>query len=185
MQTPSKLQSSIIQSLLFSCNKRFLVESYRNASKHYNALGSRSELLIPYTSQAFLRSSNTNLVKKVIKAFLSADIFFLYKLNSKHKESLFRGIGHNLPSEGTCRKTMQRLSEDELQRIRITIQVYTTNEYFWLLMRALYLGIQYLTILRGSLQTPHVKYFFVCQPLPCEPNSNSIAQAADDAVRSL
>ena len=30
-----------------SCNKRFLVDSHRNTSKHKKALGCRSEILIP------------------------------------------------------------------------------------------------------------------------------------------
>ena len=37
----------------------------------------------------------------------------------------------------------------------------------------------------GSLETPHVSYLYDCQPLKCAPNSNIIAQAVDDAVRSL
>ena len=48
-----------------SCNKRFLVDSHRNTSKHQTALGSRSENLIPQTSQTFLRSSDINFVEKV------------------------------------------------------------------------------------------------------------------------
>ena len=36
-----------------------------------------------YTSQTFLRSSDTDFVEKVTKAFLSADIP-LYKLNNTH-----------------------------------------------------------------------------------------------------
>ena len=51
-------------------------------------------------------------------------------------------------------------------------------------MRALS-GIRYLNILVGSLETPHVSYLYDYQPLPCMPNSNSIAQAVDNAVRSL
>ena len=39
-----------------SCNKRFLVDSHRNLSKHQKALGSRSKNLISQTSQTFLRS---------------------------------------------------------------------------------------------------------------------------------
>ena len=57
-----------------SCNKRFLVDSHRNKSKHQTALGSRSENLIPKTSQTFLSSSDTDFVEKITKAFLSADI---------------------------------------------------------------------------------------------------------------
>ena len=84
-----------------SCNKRFLVDSHRNTSKHQKALGSRSENLILQTSQTFLRSSDTDFVEKVIKAFLSADIP-LYKLNFTHIKNLFRDIGHKLLSEITC-----------------------------------------------------------------------------------
>ena len=46
-------------------------------------------------------------------------------------------------------------------------------------------GTQYLNILAGSLETPHVSYLYDCQPLKCAPNSTIIAQAADDAIRNL
>ena len=36
-----------------SCNKRFLVDSHRNMSKHQKVLGSRSKNVIPQTSQTF------------------------------------------------------------------------------------------------------------------------------------
>ena len=94
-----------------SCNKRFLVDSHRNTSKHQKALGSRSENLIPQTSRTFLRSSDTDFVQKVTNVFLSADIP-LYKLDNTHIKNLFRDIGHRLPSETTCRRTAPQLSED-------------------------------------------------------------------------
>ena len=100
-----------------SCNKRFLVDSHRYTSKHQKALGSRSENLLPQTSQTFLRSSDTDFVEKVTKAFLSADIP-LYKLSNTHIKNLFRDIGHRLPSETTCRQTVLQLSDDKLKRIR-------------------------------------------------------------------
>ena len=93
-----------------SCNKRFRVDSHRNTSKHQKAFGSRSEDLIPQTSQTFLRSSDTDFVEKVTKAFLSADIP-LYKLNNTHTKNLFRDIGHRLPAETICRRTALLLSE--------------------------------------------------------------------------
>ena len=46
-----------------SCNKRFLVDSHRNTSKHQKALGSRSKNLIHQTSQTFLSSSDTDFVE--------------------------------------------------------------------------------------------------------------------------
>ena len=93
------------------------VDSHRNTSKHQKALGSRFENLNLQTSQTFLRSSETNFVEKVTKAFLSADIP-LYKLVNTHIKSLFCDIGHRLPSETTCRRTALQLSKDELKRIR-------------------------------------------------------------------
>ena len=36
-----------------SCNKRFLVDSHRNTSKHQKVSGSKSENIIPPTSQTF------------------------------------------------------------------------------------------------------------------------------------
>ena len=95
-----------------SCNKRFLVNSHQNTSKHQKPLGSRSENLIPQTLQTFLRSSDTDFVEKVTKAILSANVP-LYKLNNSHIENLFRGIGHRLPSETTCRRTALQSSKDE------------------------------------------------------------------------
>ena len=160
-----------------SCNKRFLVDSHRNTSKHQKALGSRSEK----TSQTFLRSSDTNFVEKVTKAFLSADIP-MYKLNNTHIKNLFRDIGHRLLSEITCRRTALQLSEDKLKRIRNAVH---DKQIFLIVDESTLSGTQYLNILVGNLETPHVSYLYDCQPLKCAPNSNIIAQAVDDAVRNL
>ena len=164
-----------------SCNKRFLVDSHGNTPKHQKAFGSRSEDLVPQTSQTFLRSSDTDLVEKVTKAFLSADIS-LYKLNNTHIKNLFRDIGHRLPSETTCRRTALQLSEAELKRIRNFVH---DNQIFFIVDESTVFGSQCLNILSGSLETPHVSYLCDCQPLKCAPSSNIIAQAVDDAVRNL
>ena len=71
-----------------SCNERFLVDSYRNTSKHQKALGSKSENLIPQILQPLLRKSDTNFVEKVTKALLSANILF-YKLSNTHIKTSF------------------------------------------------------------------------------------------------
>ena len=159
------------------CNKRFLVDSHRNTSKHQKALGSRSEDLISQTSQTLLRSSDTDFVGKVTKAILSADSP-LYKLN----KNLFRDIGRKLPSETTCSRTAPRLSEEELKRIWNAVH---DKQIFLFVDESTVSGTQYLNILVGSLETPHVSYLYDCQPLKCAPNSNIIAQAVDDAVRNL
>ena len=162
------------------CNKRFLVDSHRNTSKHQKALGSRCENLIPQTSKTFLQNSDTDFVEKVTKAFLSADIP-LYKLNNTRIKNLFRDIGHRLPSETTCGRTALQLSEDELKRIRNAVH----DKQTFIVDESTLSGTQYLTILAGSRETPHVSYLYDCQPLKCAPNSNITAQAVDDAVRNL
>ena len=164
-----------------SCNKCFLVDSHQNTSKHQKALGSRSEDLIPQTLQTFLRSSDTDFVEKVTKAFLSADIP-LYKLNNMHIKNLFRDIGHRLPSETTCRRTALQLSEDELKQIRNAVH---DKQIFLIVDESTVSGTKYLNIFVGSLETPHVCYLYDCQLLKCAPNSNTIAQAVHDAVRNL
>ena len=164
-----------------SCNKHFLVDSHRNSSKHQKAFGSRSENLIPQTLQTFLRSSDTDFVEKVAKAFLSADIP-LYKLNNTHIKNLFRDIGHRFPSETTCRRTALQLSEDELKRIQNAVH---DKQIFLIVDESTLSDTQYLNILVGSLETPHVSYLYDCQPLKCAPNSNIIAQVVDDGVGNL
>ena len=164
-----------------SCNKRFLVNSHQNTSKHQKALGSRSENLILQTSQTFLRSSDTDFVEKVTKAFLSADIP-LYKLSNACIKNLFRDIGHRLPFETTCRRTALQLSEDELMRIRNAVD---NKQIFLIVDESTLSGTQYLNILLGRFETPHVSYLYDHQPLKCAPNSNIIAQTVDDAVRNL
>ena len=101
---------------VLSCDKRFLADSHWKTSKHQKTL-SRCKLQIPQALQTFWRSSNSDFVKKVTKAFLSADIP-LYKVNNKHVKNLFSDICHSLLTETACRKTVLKLSADKLQRIR-------------------------------------------------------------------
>ena len=140
-----------------SCYKRFLVDSHQNTLKYQKALGSRSENLIPQTSQTFLRSSDTDFVEKVTKAFLSANIP-VYKLKNTDIKNLFRVIGRRLPSETACRRTALQLSEDEIKRIRNAVY---DKQIFLIVDESTLCGTQYLNILVGRLETPHVSYLHV------------------------
>ena len=150
-------------------------------SKHQKALGSRSENLIRQTSQSFLRSTDTDFVERVTKAFLSADIP-LYKLNVMHIKNLFRDIGHRLPSETTCKRTALQLSEYELKRIQNAVH---DKQIFLIVDESTLSVTQYLNILVGSVETPHVSYLYDCQPLKCASKNSIIAQAVDNAVRNF
>ena len=136
----------------FFCNKRFLVDSHRSKSKHQKAFGSRSENLIPHTSQTFLRDSDTDFVEKVTKEFLCADIL-LYKLCNTHNINRFRDIGHRLPLEVTCIRTALQLNEDELKRIRNAVY---DKQVLIIVDESTLSGKRYLNIVVGSLETPLV-----------------------------
>ena len=112
---------------------------------------------------------------------MSADIL-LYKLNNTHIKTLFRDIGHRLPSETTCRQTALQLSENELKRIRNAVH---DKQVFVIVDESTLSGTQYLNILVGSLRTQHVSYLYDCQPLKCAPNSDIIAQVVVDVVRNF
>ena len=87
---------------------------------------------------------------------MSADIS-LYKLNNTHIKNLFRDIGHRLTSETTCRRTALQLSEDELKRIRNAVH---DKQILLTVAESILSGTQYLNILVGSLETPHVSYLY-------------------------
>ena len=97
-------------------------------------------------------------------------------------ESPFHDFGHSLPSEITCRKTVLQLSADELQRTRNALY---DKQIFLVVDESILSGTLYLNTQFGSLETSHVSVLYNCQPLPCAPNSNSIAQTVKDAVGSL
>ena len=77
---------------------------------------------------------------------------------------------------------MLQLSAHELQLIRNTVH---DKQIALIVDESTLSGIHNLNILVGSLEMPHVSYLYYCQPLLCAPNSNSIAQVVDDAVKSL
>ena len=103
-------------------------------------------------------------------------------LNNTRNKNLFRDIGHRLPSETTCRRTALQFSKGELKRIR---NVVHDKQIFLIVDESTLSGTQYLNILVGSLETPHVSYLYDCQTLKCAPKSNIIAQIVDDAIRNL
>ena len=118
-------------------------------------------------------------MEKVTKASLSADIP-LYKITTSISKPILRHWSQQ-PSETTVRKAVLQLRAVRLQRMRNDVD----DKQSFLVDESALSGIQYLNILAGSLQTSHVSYLYDCQPPPCAPNSISIAQAVDNAVRSL
>ena len=120
-------------------------------------------------------------MEKSDRGILSDDIP-LCKLNSKHIKNLFHDVGHSFPSETTCGKTVLQLTAHELQRMRNAVH---DKQLFPVLDESTLSAIQYSCNLVGSIGTRHVIYLYERQPLLCALNSNGIAQALNDALRSL
>ena len=99
-----------------------------------------------------------------------------------HIKNLFRDTGHRLPCETTCRQTSLQLSEDVLKQMQNAVH---DKQSFLIVNESTFSGTQYLNILVGSLEAPHISSLYDCQPLKCAPNSNIIAQAVYNAVRNL
>ena len=101
MKNPNNTLNCNFCSCVVFCNELLL--KVIEISQIPNAFGCRSKLLLPRTLQTFLRSSNTDFMKKITKVFLSANIL-MCKLNNKHTTSLLHDIVYSLPSETTCKK---------------------------------------------------------------------------------
>ena len=68
-KVPSANNISICAALRFLATNAFLLKVIKIRPNTKRTIGSRSKLLIPHTSQTFLRSNNTNFVEKVTKDF--------------------------------------------------------------------------------------------------------------------
>ena len=79
-------------------------------------------------------------------------------------------------------KTVLQLSADELQRIRNAVH---DKQIFLVEDDSILCDIQCVNIVVGSLETLLVKTLLDSPPLPCAPNSNSIAQGVDAGVTFL
>jgi len=78
--------------------KQYFIETRQNTGIHRRNSSCPSNS----KSQQFLTSGKTDFTKKILKAFLSADIP-LWKLCNEELKKLFNSIGHGLPADETCR----------------------------------------------------------------------------------
>ena len=58
------------------------------------------------------------------------------------------------------------------------------KQIFLVVEKSNLLGIKYLNILMGSVETTHVNYLHDYQSLPCAPSSNSATETVSNTVRS-
>ena len=156
------------------CEKKFMVELHRQSVKHQNGL----KLAETSTSQTFIKHPVPNFAEKVTKAFLSADIP-LHKLRNTHLQTLFREMGHPLPSESSRRSKVQKLAEQELLRL----QSYLKNEeVFMVIGKSEIDKKQFLNILVGKITIPETTFVLSCKSLSKSTDSDIVTREIDDAV---
>ena len=98
---------------LVNFDKAFNVESHRKTNIHANRLRSAS-------SQATLSPVTTDFSYQVCDAFLKADIP-LKKLRSPSLKVLFNKMGHEIPSETTCRRRVDEIASQTVKKIKSKI----------------------------------------------------------------
>ena len=132
------------------CDKKFMVDSHRGSAKHQ-----RGFLHEKAGTQTFLKTPIPDFTKKVIKAFLCADIP-LHKLRNSHLSSFFKQLGNPLPSEGKCRSKVEKLAEEEALRLNDYLK---DQEMFMVVDESDIKGKDFLNILVGKLTAPEKRYY--------------------------
>ena len=160
-----------------NCDKRFRVESHRSSSKHKRLLTTTAGKTV---QQTLLPNLKTEFKCKIVDAFLAADIP-LHKLHVPQIRQLFTDLGQPVPSETTCRKHVENLATDQLQRLKEKIH---GKNVFLVVDESEINGAKYLNILLGDTAVPDKTYVLECSVVEVV-NQQVITAAIDDALKKL
>ena len=94
---------------------------------------------------------------------------------------LFCSIGNPLPSETTCRRRINDLADEELERIKSLL----TGDVFMVIDESELRGLRYLNVLIGSMDHPQVAYLTSATQIADSPTATTIIHAIDDTMRKL
>ena len=112
--------------------------------------------------------------------FLSANIP-LYKLRQDSVKGFFQNLGHNFPSETTCRKLVNDLADKNFDSIKLKL----LDEVFLLADESEIDGKSFINILAGSLNCPSETFLIVSKEIQTAPNASLMVRTIDDAVQKI
>lgn len=159
-------------------NKRHFVESHRKSGKHMKRMSQRNETP---KKQEFINFEQDDFGERVTKAFVSSNIP-LHKLRCPSLRALFSDIGHPLPSESSCRNTIQKLVSTEENELKT---YFSGKKVVIYCDEAEENGFKYFHVLMADIEREHKIYLTNCTQLECPPNSAVVRIAFDDAVKQL
>lgn len=159
---------------LVNFDKAFNVESHRKTNSHASRLRSAS-------SQATLSPVTTDFSYQVCDAFLKADIP-LKKLRSPSLKVLFNKMGHEIPSETTCRRRVDEIASQTVKKIKSKI---AKSKIFLIADESDIDGKKFMNIMIGSLNRPEEVFLADCILLPKSSDSNTVASLLDDFLKNF
>lgn len=160
-------------------NKRHFVESHRKSGKHTKRMSQNNEA--PMKKQQFINFELDDFGERVTKAFVSSNIP-LHKLRCPSLRALFTDIGHPLPSESTCRNSVQKLVASEENEMKT---YFNEKKVVIYCDEAEVNGVKYLHVLMADIEREQKIFLTNCKQLECPPNSAVVSIAIDDAVKQL
>ena len=166
-------------STIVRCDKRFHVEQHRQSAKHQKKIAPAKKTL---NKQSFVPICQWDFTKKVVTAFLEADIP-LYKLqHASIKKLLNSELGKHCPSESACRSHVKELAAKETERLK---ELFAAKALFLVVDEAEVSGQKYVNILAGLMEEPEKTYLVNCKPLNGNSNSSNICTIVDNTLKNM
>lgn len=165
-------------STVVNCEKAQYVENHRKTNKHS---ARNSSLAKQPKIAAENETRGKTLSERVTGAFLSADIP-LKKISHPAIKELFASMNHVLPSESTCRNTVERLHSDMLEKIKKIVQ----DKDIFVVFDETSLGKEsYSHTLIGLISKPETTYLIDSRPLSSSLNAAEVARIIDEVLKSF
>ena len=129
-------------------SRKSSVESHRSSKKHIQGMS----VVLPseQRSQQFLTDPRAEFNKKLVEAFLSADIP-LYKLRNRKLIDLFEYVNYPLCSETSTRRQTSIIYDEKIKEIK---RYFFDRKFFIIIDESCIKGKKYFNILAGLCQTP-------------------------------
>ena len=176
VQTPACNLFCKLCDVVVKYEKEFHVTAHRNTQKHKNSI-SFSQIASPN----FLVVDKNCFADKLLKAFLSADIP-LYKLRNESIKNLFYDLGHQVPSDTSCRQKIENICNEVLNKIQSIVQDQRIILYA---DESEVNGDKYFVVQMSLLENPKIVYTVECKYFQKSLNSNDVCQSIDDVVRKF
>ena len=160
------------------CEKQQHVEQHRNSKKHSSFLE-----VLPKQPKLVAENESVGMAfsERVTSAFLAADIP-LKKLQNPNLKQLFESMNHPLPSESTCRNSVEKIHDKMINQIKSIIQ----NKQIFIVFDETTLGKDsYAHTLIGTIDSPSKSYLVECESLSESLNAAKVCQLVDSTIKKF